>query len=98
MGVVVTSNMLRQTASIFDTAAKPNLVCMSFVPAKLRDYIYVIHNTFLKFASKSPVNVLGKVMVFVQLGNLKVYIHIEAVYSLAVLLLIGTLLMDNFVK
>lgn len=50
-------NVLKPTVRFFSTGAGPNLVRMSFVPAKCRDYICPIHKMSLRSASISPVQV-----------------------------------------
>lgn len=57
-----------------------------------------IHIMTLKSAPSSPVNVIGKFMIFVELSDLHVRFHFGFVDSLSVVLLFQPLLTDMFVK
>lgn len=70
MCIGITSNILEPTVSVFNTDAKPNLIPTSFIPLAWFDFIRPIHNMFLQSTSESPFQVIGEIILFVQLGDL----------------------------
>lgn len=98
MFVKIASNMSRPMASVYDSGAGPNVFCKSFLPVEWCDCICPINKMSLKPASNSPVNVKGKTMLYVQLGDIHIGVHFSIMENLAVPLLIGTWIIKKFVK
>lgn len=96
MCVGITSNILQPSYSVFDAGAEPNLACTLFIQLKWRDCIPPIHNVFLRTVSDSPAQVIGKILLFVQLGNLHVRVHFDLLDNLALPLIFGTPFIDKF--
>lgn len=92
------SNMLRLMVSVSDAGAGLDTARTSFPSAKWRICICLIHKIYPRFASKKPVNITAKVMLFVQLGDLGMHAHFWVDDNLSVLLLIATSFIDWFGK
>lgn len=90
MCVGMVSKILRRSVSVVDTGDGSNLIRTSFIPLKWHGCICPIHDV--------SVQVIGKVMMFVQKGDLHVRLHFGAVHNLTVLLLVGTSLIARFVR
>lgn len=65
---------LETDAQRFDTATGPNLALATFLSVKFHDCIRPIHSMSLMSAS-NPVNVIGKVMLFVQMGDFHLHVY-----------------------
>lgn len=78
----ITSNIPRPAASLFSTAARPNLDDMLLLPFKWRSPICPIQNNASKSAMSSPVNFLAKLVLFVEQVNLHVRVHFGVLNSL----------------
>lgn len=89
MSVKITSNISRPLVSGFDTGPVPSLVRTSFIPLKRCHCIRSIHKTSLRSGFESPVQIIGKMMLFIQLGDLHVRAHIDVMDNVAVPLVIG---------
>lgn len=89
--------MSRPTIRVLDSGVRSNLVRTPFLPVKWRDGIRPIYNMSLKSSWNNPVNVIVKIMLFVQLGDLNVRVDCGVVDNLAVPL-IETSFMERFVK
>lgn len=90
--------MSRTKVSVIDTDAGPNLLRTSILPVKWRSCIRLIHKMSLQSESNNHVNVIDKIMLFVQLVSLHVRFHFGVVDNLALPLLIETQFIDMFVK
>lgn len=71
MCVWTTSDILQQSVSHFDLGARANLIRRLFIPLKWCDGIQLIHNMSLRSASKSTVQAIATIELFVQLGYLQ---------------------------
>lgn len=98
MSVKFTPNILRLQITIFSTGAGPKLVSASFLPIKWHDHICTIGIMSFKSALNRSVHIIGKVIHFVQLGNLHVRVHFDVMDDLAVVLVVGTLSIHRLVK
>lgn len=96
--VGIMSNMPIPTVGIFGTGAGPNLFHTYFLPIKWSDRILPIHSMSLKSASNNLVNSMGKITLFVRLGDLQIPIHFGVIDNMALPILIGTPLLDRYVK
>lgn len=96
--VRTTSNKLCPSVSVFGTDTWPNLFCMWFILLKWCDSIRPIHDTTLQSASECLFQVLGRIMLKFQLGDLPVRVHFGFGDNLALLLLVETSFTVRFVK
>lgn len=71
----ITSSMLRPTVRVFDTGAVPNLGGRLFLPVRWRDSPRPIHNLILKSATSNLIHIIGRVMLIVQMGDVRVRVH-----------------------
>lgn len=82
MSFEVPSNISRSTVHLFDTGAETNLNYPSLIPHERHHHISHIQNMSLRPACDSPVQVICKTMLLVQLGDLYVCVHFEVVQNL----------------
>lgn len=94
----ITSNMSRSTVSVFATGTGPNLFHTYFLPVKLHHLICPIHDMSLKSASNNPVNIIGKIMLLVWMGNLHIRVQFNVGENIAVPQKFGASLIDRSVK
>lgn len=92
------SNILKPSASIFNTGTEPILFRISFPAFELRDHVRPIYEMSLKSTLISIVNVIGKILLFVLLGDLRIRVHISVVDNPAISLPKGKSFIDGFVK
>lgn len=90
--------MSKPTINVFDTGAGAYVVCTSFLQIKWHEQIRPTHNMSLKSVSNNPMNIIGKVILLVQLADVHVHVHLSVVAPLAVSLLIGTSFIVWFIK
>lgn len=83
---------------VFDTGAGLGLVRKWFHPVKRFDGNHTMYNMSVKSALDSPVNIKGKVMIFVQLGNQCERVHSNVVDSLSVMLIISISFINSLSK
>lgn len=89
--------ILRPTVSVFDSGAGPNLLRRCFLVVKWPNCIRPTHNISFKSPSKSPVNVIAKVRVSVELSDLHVCYHF-GVDNLVLQVILKTSIIIRFVK
>lgn len=85
MCVGITSHVLRAALSVFYTGAGSNLVRSSFLLSDWRDRTRPMQNMPLKSASDNLLEVIGKIMLFVQLDDLHMSVHFGVLDKLPVL-------------
>lgn len=96
--VRITSSTSRSTVSVIDTGSGLILVRTSLLPVKRHDQIRPVLNMSHESTSNHLVNVIGKIMDFVQLGDLHVRVHFSVVENLAVPLLMAASCIERFVS
>lgn len=74
------------------------MVCKSFILVGQCNYMRPVPNMSLKPASNNIINVQGKIMHLVQLGDLQVRVHFVVVGNLTVPLIVGKLFIDRVFK
>lgn len=84
----ITWNSLRPPVSVFDTGDRPNLLHTSLFPIKWPAHICSLHNMSLRSTTNSVVTVIGKVLLFVNLGDQHVRVHFAVLHNFALSLLI----------
>lgn len=90
--------MSKPMDSVFDTGARPKMICKSFLLVKRREGIRPIHRMSFKSASNSPVNVIQKIMHCVHEGDLHVCVYFVVVDNVDVPLQIGLSFIDGVFK
>lgn len=98
MCVRITSNVSIPTVSVFKPGTGLSLVCTSFLPVECHDHLHSIHNMSLNSVQNNPVNLISKIMLFIQLADLHTCAHFGLVHNLVVPLLIGISFIDRYVK
>lgn len=90
MCMVIMWNILRPSDISFDRCVWLNMVCTSFIPPKRRDYNLPTHKMSLKSGAESPVNFIGKIVIFSQLRILHGSVHFGVLDNPAGVILVGT--------
>lgn len=98
MCIGITSDIIRTSISVYDTGKGPNLIRTSFISLKCRDRIRPVVIVSLRSATDNLVQAIGKIMLFLQLGERHVRVYFGNLDNLAVQLLAGTSFIDSFVK
>lgn len=98
MWVRITSNIFRLRVSVLNTGAGTGFIRTSSGPVKWHYRIRSIHNISFKSASMSLTNILDKIILSIQLGNLQVCLHFTARDKLAVRLQIRKLSFNRSVN
>lgn len=98
MHVRSTSNTIRPLVIVFHTGAGPNKIRTSFIGLNWCNCILPIHNMSLQIAFGIPVQIICKIMMFIQLGDLHGRLHLGVVDNLAVPLLVVASFIDRSVK
>lgn len=83
MCVRIKSKSLQPAVSVFNTSPGPNLICR-FFPPQMGGLHPPLHNMILLSASNSPVHVMSRVILLVQLGDLHVHVFFSAVDNVVV--------------
>ena len=90
---------LRPVPTVLDTGCGPNLVSVSHLPENWRDYLLPRgEEPRLHSASHTPLVVLGRIRMTVQLGTFAIRTVFLVVRTLAVPLLLGTAYTNRYVK
>lgn len=90
MCVVITSNIVKPTVSVWEISAGPNRACMSLLPVKWRTTSCIFHHMSLDSALDSPVLFISKVYASSKAGHPPARVLFGVVDNLAVPLLLGS--------
>lgn len=72
MYFVINSNISPRSVSVFDIGT---IICTSSIPLKRYFRIHPIHIISLRSAFGRPVQVMGEIIMFIQLGDLHVFVY-----------------------
>lgn len=98
MGPWITSEKSRLTASLFNSEPALGVVCTFFVPLNWSDCIRTLHNISVKSGSKRRVCLICNIKLVHQLRILYVCVLFCILDNLAVLLVVGTSLLDRSIE
>lgn len=93
-----TSSAIQSAVNVSDNGTTPYLVWTLFLSAKWSDPIRPMQEKSPKSTVNNPVDVICKIMRFVQLSDLHVHVHFHILDTLAALLLVGTCFIDRVFK
>lgn len=93
----IMSNILCPSVSVFNTRVRPNV--SAYHPSqsnRARDFTPYV--TYFRSASESPVKVIGKIILFFQLGDLQIRVHFGSVDNLTARFFVIILFTDRYEK